>query len=75
MFSSVGFHSVVTVSVRRFTDAILVPQGAMCRGGGGGRKTKYSVLATVRALGFFLSLPHALIAEFNVSFHKVFSKT
>jgi hypothetical protein len=58
--TAVSLYSVVTLSVQRLRAVSQLPSGTMCHMG---RKTKYVVVATVWALGFIPSLPHALIAD------------
>ncbi|KDR18865.1 uncharacterized protein LOC110830453 [Zootermopsis nevadensis] len=57
---AVSIYSVVMISVQRFLAVTQLPSGVMCRVG---KKTKYVFMVTIWALGFILSVPHALIAD------------
>jgi hypothetical protein len=62
VFIAVSIYSVVMISVQRFMAVRQLPSGVMCHLG---KKTKYVVMATIWAVGFILSVPHALIADVN----------
>jgi hypothetical protein len=60
VFIAVSIYSVVMISVQRFTAVRQLPSGVMCHLG---KKTKYVFMANIWAVGFILSVPHALIAD------------
>jgi hypothetical protein len=64
VFFAVSIYCVVMLSVQRFMAVTRLPSGAMCHMG---RKTMCVVVASVWALGFIFSLPHALNADVNTS--------
>jgi gastrin-releasing peptide receptor len=64
MFLLVSIYSVVTLSIQRFMAVRKLLLGTVCQVG---RRTMCVVVASVWALGFIFSLPHALYADVTTS--------